>query len=381
MTKTCHLSIVALVAFCILIATQCANADKKQSKKYSKEANDPHFKQVINEKYEPEIRNLQRPFRMAKLNLVWAKAQNRLTESKIKSLYMELKIHDKEEITWKQISSQVKDKDGIKENELRQKLIGIMSSYDLLEHFDDTQDVEKIKPYKKFHDPEERHKNKSLFKDKKLNRLWEKAELSGFTADELKSLKQEFDHHQDKVDVYYSLLEQVGTMDTDKHENAINTEDLDNYNLISNDPNENEINSHQQNVQKFQNDLNSLRGHHTGIKDHYDRLERLVSSGPHSQDFIEPKVQGLWRVAQASNFTDKELASIKTELHHFESRLLKLRHLHAEHALHKEKYKDEKHKDKSNRFEDMEDQLKKQTRKVEKLQENIEKTIFKHTEL
>lgn len=145
----------------------------------------------------------------------------RLTESKIKSLYMELKIHDKEEITWKQLSSQVKDKDGIKENELRQKLIGIMSSYDLLEHFDDTQDVEKTKPYKIFHDPEERHKNKSLFKDKKLNRLWEKAELSGFTADELKSLKQEFEHHQDKVDVYYSLLENVGTMDTDKHESRL----------------------------------------------------------------------------------------------------------------------------------------------------------------
>lgn len=64
-----------------------------------------------------------------------------------------------------------------------------------------------------------------------------------------------------------------------------------------------------------------------------------MSSGPHSQDFIEPKVQGLWRVAQASNFTEKELNSIKTELYHFESRLLKLRHLHAEHALHKEKYK------------------------------------------
>lgn len=41
----------------------------------------------------------------------------------------------------------------------------------------------------------------------------------------------------------------------------------------------------------------------------------------------------------------------------------------------------EKVKDKSSRFEEMEDQLKKQTRKVEKLQENIEKTIFKHTEL
>ncbi|KAH8243138.1 hypothetical protein KR032_004742 [Drosophila birchii] len=374
--------VLAVLALALLVASQGVGADKKQSKKYSREANDPqHFEQVRQEKYDPDFKTIQRPFRMAKLNLVWAKAQNRLTEPKLKSLYMELKIHDKEEIAWKQLNSQHKDKDGLKEDELRRKLIGIMSSYDLLEHFDETQDSEKLKPFKKFHDPEERHKNKSLFKDKKLNRLWEKAEISGFTSEELKSLKQEFDHHQDKVDIYYSLLEDIGTLDTDKHENAINTEDLDNYNMISNDANENEIKTHSQNVKKFENDLNTLRGHHVGIKDHYDRLERLVSSGPHSQDFIEPKVQGLWRVAQASNFTEKELASIKTELFHFESRLLKLRHLHAEHALHKEKYKDEKHKDKSNRFEDMEDQLKKQTRKVEKLQENIERTIFKHTEL
>ncbi|XP_068152713.1 alpha-2-macroglobulin receptor-associated protein [Drosophila tropicalis] len=372
---------IAVTIAIVFAVLQCAAADKRESKKYSREANDPHFKQVVEEKYDPDFKNIQRPYRMAKLNLLWSKAQNRLTEPKLKSLYMELKIHDKEEIAWKQLNSQHKDKDGLKANDLRLKLIGIMSTYDLLEHFDDTQDAEKLQPFKKFHDPEERHRNKSLFKDKKLNRLWEKAEISGFTAEELKSLKQEFEHHQDKVDVYYSLLENIGSIDTDKHENAINTEDLDNYNLISNDANENEIKTHEQNVKKFENDLNTLRGHHVGIKDHYDRLERLVSSGPHSQDFIEPKVQGLWRVAMASNFTEKELNSIKTELHHFESRLLKLRHLHAEHALHKEKYKDEKHKDKSNRFEDMEDQLKKQTRKVEKLQENIEKTIFKHSEL
>lgn len=52
----------------------------------------------------------------------------------------------------------------------------------------------------------ESYTNKSMFKDKKLNFLWEKAEVAGFTADELKYLKNEFNHHQDKVDVYYSLL-------------------------------------------------------------------------------------------------------------------------------------------------------------------------------
>lgn len=61
---------------------------------------------------------------------------------------MDLKIHDKEEIQWKQLSSQHKDKDGLKEAELRKKLIGIMSTYDLLEHFDDTQDPAKTKEYR-----------------------------------------------------------------------------------------------------------------------------------------------------------------------------------------------------------------------------------------
>lgn len=41
--------------------------------KYSKEANS---KVLMNEKYDPDFRNLQKPFRMAKLNLVWTKAQH-----------------------------------------------------------------------------------------------------------------------------------------------------------------------------------------------------------------------------------------------------------------------------------------------------------------
>lgn len=53
------------------------------------------------------------------------------------------------------------------------------------------------------------HINKSLFKDKKLNMLWEKAEMSGFTSEELAALREEFNHHQDKIDQYYDLLNDV----------------------------------------------------------------------------------------------------------------------------------------------------------------------------
>jgi alpha-2-macroglobulin receptor-associated protein len=108
----------------------------------------------------------------------------------------------------------------------------------------------------------------------------------------------------------------------------------------------------------------------------------MTARGSNSSDFIEPKVQGLWRIAQAGNFTADELSSIKIELHHFESRFLKLRSMHAEHALTMEKYKSVKPGDKHNdRIDELEGKIKKQSRKVEKIQEDLEKKLFKHTEL
>lgn len=144
----------------------------------------------------------------------------RLTETKLKSLFGELKIHDKEEITYKRIRAEQGDKEGLKEAELRKKLIGIMSTYDLLEHFNEVQDPVKQKPHKALNEASEEHINKSLFKDKKLNKLWMKAEQSGFTSDELQALKEEFGHHQEKIDQYYSLWEKVEQGPDDQHEST-----------------------------------------------------------------------------------------------------------------------------------------------------------------
>ncbi|XP_053696392.1 alpha-2-macroglobulin receptor-associated protein [Sabethes cyaneus] len=372
----------ACAVFFVLLAVSSASADKA-SGKYSKKANEVQD----SESYDPDFRKIQRPFRMAKLNLVWSKAQHRLTEPKLKSLFTELKIHDKEELAWKQLNSQHKDKEGIKEAELRKKLIGIMSTYGLLEHFDDTQDPEKYKHFKAY-SGKDSYKNKSLFKDKKLNKLWEKAETAGFTQEELNALKEEFEHHQEKIDVYYNLLEQLGddvNAGTNVHENAVNEEEHDRYNEIATAEEENnDIMAAQRGENKqnaYLHKSNQLREKHREIRDNFDRLERVASKGPNSQDFIEPKVQGLWRVALDSNFTANELASLKVELLHYESRLLKLRHMHAEHALSMEKHKHAKHGDKADTHKMMEENIKKQTRKVEKIQENVENRIFKHSEL
>lgn len=125
-----------------------------------------------------DFRKLEKPFRMNKLNLVWSKAQHvsrqigvlvtiqiiyfrgyvfwiglglvhykpsnsifstfqRLTEPKLKSLYSDLMIQDKEELTLKRLKSDGSDKEGLKEAEIRRKLTNIMTAYGLREHFDE----------------------------------------------------------------------------------------------------------------------------------------------------------------------------------------------------------------------------------------------------
>ncbi len=125
-----------------------------------------------------------------------------------------------------------------------------------------------------------------------------------------------------------------------------------------------------------------LRKKHREIKENINRLEKKASKGPSSTDFIEPKVQGLWKIALDSNFTADELSSLKVELLHYESRLLKLRSMHIEHAMVMEKYKSADHGDKKNdKLDSLEENIKKQSRKVEKLHETIEKRLFRHSEL
>lgn len=47
------------------------------------------------------------------------------------------------------------------------------------------------------------------------------------------------------------------------------------------------------------------------LKNGFDRLDRLTAKGPNHRDFVEPKVQDLWRTALRANFTSDELTSLK----------------------------------------------------------------------
>jgi len=366
------------VAFLLFLASLSSwNSPCLGENKYSKEANTVDRVKFLED---PQInmRTIHKPFRMAKLNLLWTKAQVRLTEPKLKSLYSELKLHDKEELTWKKLKAEGKDKDGLIEAKLRSKLVGIMSTYDLLEHFPDVTDPSKHKP----HEPlsgkvaDKSHMNRSLFKDKKLNKLWEKAEASGFTAEELKVLKEEFTHHQEKVDHYYSLLKDVEKGDQDNHWNTLD-ESHDKFNEI----NRMEVDE-KMSKKEYLSKLNALKEKQREVRDDYDRLYRLSASGPANSDFVEPKVQGLWKLAASANFSADELESLKSELLHYEKRLLKLRHLQVSAVMDDEAKKGKSDNEKPSLGDITEDVIKKHARKVAKIHTDIESRILeRHSEL
>ncbi|KAK4881057.1 hypothetical protein RN001_004376 [Aquatica leii] len=354
--------IVFILLIYTLDLTQCHN-------KYSKEAN-------IKEEDlpPPSLKTLKKPFRMAKLNTLWTKAQIRLSEPKLKSLFGELKLHDKEEITWKKLKTEGKDKEGLKEAELRKKLLHILDMYGLIEHFDDVMVPSKKQEQKMFNEANDDHINKSLFKDKKLNKLWSKAENAGFSYEELKALREEFNHHQDKIDEYYSILHEVKEGEEDKDANSVD-EKLERFNSI---------NREEVPQKDFLDKANLLRDKHRDLRDGFDRLHRLSAKGPNSKEFVEPKVEGLWKIALDADFTPEELESLRVELLHYENRLLKLRHLQAEAALNDDRRK-EKEKLSGGKSDGMlllEDNIKKTARKVEKMHFNLEAKIMqKHIEL
>ncbi|EZA54391.1 hypothetical protein DMN91_002000 [Ooceraea biroi] len=337
--------------------------------KYSAEANKP--KNAGSSESPISLRELDKPFRMAKLNVVWVKAKNRLTDTKLQSIFSDLKIHDKEEIAYKHFKSDGKDPEGSEEARLRKKLIGIMSTYDLLEHFAETEDPKLLKVHKALNDGSN-YVAKNVFKDTRLDKLWAKAEVAGFSDEELETLKQEFQHHQDKMDEFVSLLKGQ-SKDSEKSHNTLHLKP-DNLNELEEELSNNVPSPKLSHEEKS----GLLREKHLELRSGYDRLDRLTAKGPNYKEFIEPKVQGLWKVAREANFSSDELASLKEELLHYEAKLLKLQHLHAEGAL--EAARKRQPEDSDNSIADQ--HIKKHIRTVQKLHTDLETKIMqRHTEL
>lgn len=142
----------------------------------------------------------------------------------MKSLYAQLKMQDKEEVQYKQNLKET-DTDGTIAGKLREKLLAIMKTYNLLDLDGDHQNNKYAKPekYDKYHkDKSDQHANKvGMFKDKKLNKLLHKAEMAGFTPTELKTLKDEFSEYEKKVDMYYELIDNLDENIKNRYESMI----------------------------------------------------------------------------------------------------------------------------------------------------------------
>ncbi|XP_043189612.1 alpha-2-macroglobulin receptor-associated protein-like, partial [Amphibalanus amphitrite] len=281
---------IALFIFLLVTSITAEN-------KYSKEANDP---QRVEQKKGTSIWMEDRedvPFRMAKINQIWTKAKKVLSPGKLEALRDELVLQDKQELTWKRLKNEGGDKDGLKEAQLRARLLETLNRYGLARYHPSGHAYARVADDTPTPTPKvTMHR---LFKDKKLNRLWEKAEKSGFSQEELKALRQEFQHHQDRVDEYHLLVEE-------HHQAREQQEEMSN-NIHESDVKPSQNLKRNKSHTDYKSRINDL---HEELNRGYDRLHVASISGPDGRDFIEPKVDGLWQMARKGDFTAEELESL-----------------------------------------------------------------------
>lgn len=300
----------------------------------------------------------ERPFRVLKVNQIWEKAQKLYSGPKLADLYAELKIQDKTELELKKLKAEDMDKDGMKEAEVRRRLMDILERYNMKKMISvpQPQDVSNELPETFDHQ----------LRDKKLQKLWKKAQFGGFSEWELDKLKEEFLHHQMKVDEYNSLHEDIN------YDNIDNSIDLDQNKVKYMDE------------KKKQKELKLM---YKDLKTDYDKLEAMASaSSVKDKTFQDPRVYELWALAQKAKIPQEELESFKKELQHFEHRLQKHDHYQDQLRVSEEavriNYKDGEKPEKHTQLEQM---ARDYSRKVEKyhndLKYRINKAVQQHTEL
>ncbi|XP_078071287.1 alpha-2-macroglobulin receptor-associated protein isoform X2 [Mustelus asterias] len=236
-------------------------------------------------------------FRIAKLNQVWEKAQRfQFSPVKLAELHSDLKIQEKDELNWKKLKADGLDEDGEKEARLRRNFNVILTKYRL----DGRKDAA---PMDTNYLKDSMDSENDVFEDPKLEKLWNKATTSGkFSNDEVRKLRREFQHHQDKVQEYHILRETV-SRNEDIYQNVISPSEA----YVKEDL------LHSKHVE--------LKDKHRNVQASFERLRKLIH-----QEFSEPRVLELWDMAKRSNFTEDELDSIKEELKHFETKIEKHQH-------------------------------------------------------
>ncbi|XP_059701238.1 alpha-2-macroglobulin receptor-associated protein isoform X2 [Haemorhous mexicanus] len=166
-----------------------------QASKYSREANEGLAAAEGKRRESAE-------FRVVRLNQIWEKAQRlHLSAVKLAELHSDLKLQEKDELSWKKLKAEGLDEDGEKEAKLRRNLNVIMTKYGMNGKKDSQLvDTNYIKD----------GTESDTLDDPRLEKLWSKAKTSGkFSDEELDKLWREFKHHKEKIREYNILLETV----------------------------------------------------------------------------------------------------------------------------------------------------------------------------
>lgn len=111
----------------------------------------------------------QSPFRMSKLNSLWKKAQNKMSERKLSDLRRMFEMQDRAEMRWKELKANGGDKDGEMEAMIRRKFNLLLEEFGLEKHLDAGEGD-------KFVDNVAGH---GVFGDKRLNDLWDSVQKQG----------------------------------------------------------------------------------------------------------------------------------------------------------------------------------------------------------
>lgn len=238
----------------------------------------------------------ENPFRMKKLNMIWQKAQNKMSERKLSDFRRLLELQDRAEIKWKEMKASGGDQDGEMEATLRRKFSRLLEQFGLDKHVSEEGNV--IKDNTAGH---------GMAADKRLDQLWESAQKQGkFSPEELNDLETEFNHHKEKLKEYKHLVDIL------KDQDGIS---------------ENSVFSHaKMNEHELEKLHDKLQDTHDTLSKNYGRLKEKVTGEKEGKLFRDPRVNELWQRAQDGQFSEEELESIKNELQHFDHKIMKHKH-------------------------------------------------------
>ncbi|XP_058157294.1 alpha-2-macroglobulin receptor-associated protein isoform X2 [Dasypus novemcinctus] len=286
--RLCGLRALSLLSLSLLLGVAPAAG---HGGKYSREKNEPA---------PPPTREPGGEFRMEKLNQLWEKAKRlQLSPVKLSELHADLKMQERDELRWKKVKAEGLDEDGEREAELTHGLSVILAKYGL----DGRKNAQAVSSNYVSEDED-------ALGDPRLEKLWHKATSSGkFSTEDLEKLWRELQHHKEKVHEYNVLLETLSRTE-EIHKNVVSPPE----GTLAQD--------------------STLRSKHAELKNKlqsinqgYDRLRKLSHGGyGRDSEFEEPRVIDLWDMAKAANFTEKELASLREELRHFEVKIEKHKH-------------------------------------------------------